>query len=382
MQDKLSLMIPGPTPVPETVLRAISRHTISHRSYEFETIFNRINKKLQWLHQTQSNVISITGSGTAAIEAGIINTLKSGDKVLCGDNGKFGERWVEVAHIYNLDIEVIRSPWGKALDPEAFRIALENDTTKLIKAVILTHSETSTGIINDLSSINHYIKSHGVALSIVDCVTSVGVCDIPIDTWGIDVVCSGSQKGYMMPPGLAFIAMSKNASEAQKRSDLPKFYLDLKYYQKTAIKNSNPFTPAVNLYFALDAALEMMHTEGLESIFKRHKRHSKAIQLAIKTMGLSLYAEEGHESPAVTTVAPIYVDAELVRTIIKERFNILLAGGQGQLNGKVFRIGHLGFICDRDIIATIAALEVTLKTMHPDRIHIGQAVAAAMSALV
>ena len=379
MQDKLSLMIPGPTPVPETVLQAMGRHPIGHRSADFQKIVKRTTKQLQWLHQTTGDVLAITGSGTAAMEAGIINVLSKGEKVLCGDNGKFGERWVKLARAYGLDVQVIQAEWGQPLDPEAFRAALEADTAKAIKAVILTHSETSTGVINDLETIAKHARAHGTALTIADCVTSLGACNVPMDEWGIDVIGSGSQKGYMMPPGLAFVAMSERAWEAYGRSDLPKFYLDLGKYRKSAQADSNPFTPAINLYFALEAALEMMQAEGLEAIFARHARHRAAAQAGMEAMGLPLYAAEGHGSPAITAVAPEGIDAEALRKAVKEKFDILLAGGQDHLKGKVFRIGHLGFVCDRDVLTAVAAIEATLADLglHKGSIGVGVAAAAA-----
>ena len=304
MKDKLQLMIPGPTPVPERVLLAMARHPIGHRSGEFQQIVARTTEQLQWLHQTKGDVLVLAGSGTAAMEAGIINVLSRGDKVLCGDNGKFGERWVKVARAYGLDVEEIKAEWGQPLDPEAFRSALEADSAKAIKAVILTHSETSTGVINDLESIARHVKAHGTALTLADCVTSLGATNVPMDEWGLDVVASGAQKGYMLPPGLSFVAMSARAWEAYERSDLPKFYLDLGPYRKTAAKDSNPFTPAVNLYFGLEAALDMMQKEGLEAIFARHARHRTAAQAGMKAMGLPLFAAEGCGSPAITAVAP------------------------------------------------------------------------------
>ena len=379
MQDKLSLMIPGPTPVPETVLQAMGRHPIGHRSADFQKIVKRTTKQLQWLHQTTGDVLAITGSGTAAMEAGIINVLSKGEKVLCGDNGKFGERWVKLARAYGLDVQVIQAEWGQPLDPEAFRAALEADTAKAIKAVILTHSETSTGVINDLETIAKHARAHGTALTIADCVTSLGACNVPMDEWGLDVIGSGSQKGYMMPPGLAFVAMSERAWEAYGRSDLPKFYLDLGKYRKSARADSNPFTPAINLYFALEAALEMMQAEGLEAIFERHARHRAAAQAGMEAMGLPLYAAEGHGSPAITAVAPEGIDAEALRKAVKEKFDILLAGGQDHLKGKVLRIGHLGFVCDRDVLTAVAAIEATLADLglHKGSIGVGVAAAAA-----
>ena len=381
MQDKLSLMIPGPTPVPETVLQAMGRHPIGHRSADFQKIVKRTTKQLQWLHQTTGDVLAITGSGTAAMEAGIINVLSKGEKVLCGDNGKFGERWVKLARAYGLDVQVIQAEWGQPLDPEAFRAALEADTAKAIKAVILTHSETSTGVINDLETIAKHARAHGTALTIADCVTSLGACNVPMDEWGLDVIGSGSQKGYMMPPGLAFVAMSERAWEAYGRSDLPKFYLDLGKYRKSAQADSNPFTPAINLYFALEAALEMMQAEGLEAIFARHARHRAAAQAGMEAMGLPLYAAEGHGSPAITAVAPEGIDAEALRKAVKEKFDILLAGGQDHLKGKVFRIGHLGFVCDRDVLTAVAAIEATLADLGLHKGSMGAGVAAAAAQL-
>jgi aspartate aminotransferase-like enzyme len=381
MQDKLTLMIPGPTPVPETVLQALGRHPIGHRSADFQKIVKRTTEQLQWLHQTKHDVLVITGSGTAAMEAGIVNTLSKGDRVLCGDNGKFGERWVKVAKAYGLAVEVIQAPWGQPLDPEAFRTALEADGEKAIKAVILTHSETSTGVINDLKTIAQHVRAHGTALTIADCVTSLGATDVPMDDWGIDVIGSGSQKGYMMPPGLSFVAMSEKAWAAYERSDLPKFYLDLGKYRKSAKADSNPFTPAINLYFALEAALGMMEQEGLKAIFARHGRHQRAATAAMKAIGLPLYAAEGHGSPAITAVAPEGIDAEVLRKEVKNRFDILLAGGQDHLKGHVFRIGHLGFVCDRDILTAVAAIEATLQDLGLGKAATGAGVAAAAAAL-
>jgi len=381
MQDKLNLMIPGPTPVPENVLSCMSKHPIGHRSGDFQAIVKKTTEQLKWLHQTTADVLTITGSGTAAMEAGIINTLSKGDQVICGDNGKFGERWVKVAKAYGLDVKVVKADWGQPLDPNQFKRILEEDTNEKIKAVILTHSETSTGVINDLKSINNEVKNHSKAITIADCVTSLGACNIPMDEWGIDVIASGSQKGYMIPPGLSFVAMSKRAWEANNQSNLPKFYLDLKQYLKTVNQNSNPFTPAINLYFALEASLTMMQKEGLNNIFARHARHQKATQEGIKAMGLNLFTKENFGSPAITAVKPENIDAESIRKAIKNDFDILLAGGQDHLKGKIFRIGHLGFVNNRDIISVISALESTLDKMGKLNVPIGQGIAKTISVL-
>jgi len=378
MQEKISLMIPGPTPVPEKVLQALGKHPIGHRSPEFQEIIERTTEQLKWLHQTKEEVLTITGSGTAAMEAGIINTLSKGDKVICGENGKFGERWVKIAKAYGINVKIIKANWGEPLNPEEFKKALDEDNE--IKAIIVTHSETSTGVLNDLEKISGYARSHKNAITIADCVTSLGACNVPMDEWGLDVIASGSQKGYMMPPGLSFVAMSQKAWDANTRSDLPKFYLDLKSYKKTLAQSSSPFTPGVNLYFALLESLEMMKEEGLEAIFNRHSRHQIATQEAMKAIGLKIFSKEGFGSPAITAIAP-NIDAEEIRKGVKNNFNIMLAGGQDHLKGKIFRIGHLGYVNDRDIITAVAAIEATLATINGTEYQLGKGVSAACKIL-
>ncbi|HIK31715.1 MAG TPA: alanine--glyoxylate aminotransferase family protein [Oscillatoriales cyanobacterium M59_W2019_021] len=381
MDNKLMLMIPGPTPVPEKALLELAKHPIGHRSDDFSKIMAEVTQNLKWLHQTQNDVLVLTSSGTGAMEAGIINFLSRGDRVLAGTNGKFGERWVEVAKAYGLEVETITADYGQPLDPEQFREKLEADTEKQIKAVILTHSETSTGVLNDLETINRHVKAHGEALIIVDAVTSLGAYNIPVDEWGLDVVGSGSQKGYMIPPGLGFVSVSAKAWEAYKTANLPRYYLDLGKYKKTADKNSNPFTPPVNLFFALQATLRMMQAEGLENIFARHQRLMNATRAAVKAMGLPLFAADECASPAITAVAPTQVEAEKVRSVMKKQFDIALAGGQDSLKGKIFRIGHLGFVSDRDVLCAIGALEATLQMLNVEGVTSGAGVAAAAEAI-
>lgn len=381
MDDKLMLMIPGPTPVPEQVLHALAKHPIGHRSGDFSQIMAEVTENLKWLHQTQNDVLVLTVSGTGAVEAGIINFLSPGDRVLVGCNGKFGERWADMSAAFGLDVERITADWGKPLDTEQFREKLEADTDKKIKAVIITHSETSTAVLNDLETVNRHVKAHGEALMIVDAVTSLGVVNLPIDDWGIDVVASGSQKGYMIPPGLGFVCVSPKAWDAYKTAKLPRFYLDLGKYRKAAAKNSNPFTPPVNLVIALQVALRMMKAEGLESIFARHQRLMTATREAVKALSLPLFAPDEAASPAVTAVAPVSVEAEQIRAVMKKRFDIALAGGQDHYKGKIFRIGHLGFVSDRDILAAIGALEATLRELGHDAVTPGAGIAAAASVL-
>lgn len=374
------LMIPGPTPVPESVLLAMAKHPIGHRSGDFSKIIGELTENLKWLHQTQNDVLMLTVSGTGAMEAGIVNFLSAGDRVLVGNNGKFGERWAKVSQAFGLQVEEITAEWGQPLDPEVFREKLEADTAKTIKAVIITHSETSTGVINDLETINKHVKAHGEALIIVDAVTSLGATSVPVDAWGLDVVGSGSQKGYMIPPGLGFVSVSPKAWKAYETATLPRFYLDLKKYSKNAEKNSTPFTPPVNLMMGLQTALQIMKREGLENIFARHDRLKRATRAAMQAMGLALYANDASASPAITAVAPS-IDAEQIRSVVKKRFDIALAGGQDHLKGKIFRIGHLGFVSDRDILTAISALEASLIELNYPGLVVGAGVTTASKIL-
>jgi aspartate aminotransferase-like enzyme len=360
MDDKLMLMIPGPTPVPERVLQAMAKHPIGHRSADFSAIFGEVTENLKWLHQTKNDLLILAASGTGAMEAGIINFLSPNDKVLVCTNGKFGERWGEVCEAYGLNTQYVKADWGQPLDPAAIKAAL--DAAPDIKAVIVTHSETSTGVINDLKTISAHVKAHG-ALMMADTVTSLGACSVPVDEWSLDVVASGSQKGYMIPPGLSFVSVSEKAWEAYKTAKLPKFYLDLGPYRKNAAKNTTPFTPAINLIFAMQASLQMMRNEGLENIFTRHDRLKRATRAAIKAMGQPLYAADNCASPAITAVMPEGIDAEQVRSLMKKKYDIILAGGQDTLKGKIFRIGHLGFVSDREVLTAIASLESTFAEL-------------------
>ena len=363
MQDKLMLMIPGPTPVPERVLLEMAKHPIGHRSGDFSKIIGELNDNLKWLHQTTNEVLTLCVSGTGAMEAGIINFLSAGDRVLVGNNGKFGDRWAKISRAFGLQVEEITAEWGKPLNPETFKEKLEADIAKEIKAVIVTHSETSTGVLNDLETINKYVKAHGETLIIVDAVTSLGAVNVPIDEWSLDVVASGSQKGYMIPPGLGFVSVNDKAWKAYETATLPKFYLDLAAYKKANTKNSSPFTPPINLMFGLKAALQMMREEGLENIFARHQRLTEITRAGVRELGLPLFASDDCAAVAVTAVIPDQHDAEAIRSTMNKKYDIALAGGQDHLKGKIFRIGHLGFVSDADVLKALAALKATLNQL-------------------
>lgn len=381
MKDKQMLMIPGPTSVPEEALLTSAKHPIGHRSNEFSEIMMEVTQNLKWLHQTENDVLMVTGSGTAAMEAAMVNFLSPGDRILVGCNGKFGNRWAEVGKIFGLNVETIIAPWGKSLDTEMFSQKLQADTDRQIKAVIITHNETSTGVINDLGSINLSVKAQGKALIIVDAVTSLGVMNIPIDAWGLDVVVSASQKGYMVPPGLGFVSVSEKAWKAYKIANLPKYYLDLDKYRQFTNQHTTPFTPPVNLIMALQASLHMMRREGLASIFARHQRLMSATRAGIKALNLTLFAEDQWASPSITAFTPSKLSVEGIRALMSKRFNIILAEGQDHLRGEILRIGHLGFVCERDIITCIAALEVVLSELGWDKFSPGDGITAVSNKL-
>ncbi len=367
--------------MPEAVLLAMAKAPIGHRTGAFSKVIAELTENLKWLHQTSGDVLMLTASGTGAMEAGIINFLSPGDRVLVGDNGKFGERWAKVAKAYGLNVDVVKAEWGKPLDPEAFTAKLTEDKEKAIKAVIITHSETSTGVLNDLESINKAVKDHGEALIIVDAVTSLGAYHIPIDEWGLDVVGSGSQKGYMIPPGLGFVSVSQKAWKAYETAKLPRFYLDLGKYKKATDEDSSPFTPPVNLMYGLQASLQMMRREGLAAIFARHQRLTKMTravcgpEFAPLRGGFLRFHGDYCGGPTL-------VDAEKIRSTLNKKFDIAVAGGQDHLKGKIFRIGHLGFASERDILTVIAAIEATLIELGVEGVTPGAGVAAAASVMV
>lgn len=378
MRDKEFLMIPGPTPTPESVLLALAKHPIGHRTPEFSSVFSEVCEGLKWIFQTKQDVISFASSGTGAMEAAVYNTINAGEKVLCIVGGKFGERWRDIAQMKNAVVDTIDVEWGKALNVELLRERLEADTRKEIKAICITHNETSTGVTNPLKEVAETVNKHG-GLLIVDTVTSLGAIDVPFDEWGIDIAVAGSQKAFMLPPGMAFIALSEKAWKAVDNCKLPSYYFNLKSARKNLQKSTTPYTPAVNMFLALNIALKMMQEEGLRNIFDRHARLAASVQAAIPALGLKLFVDDpGVRSNSITAIcAPEGMNADDFRKVIKNRFDISLAGGQDHLKGKIFRIGHLGFCSDRDILATVACMEISLAELnYPIEFGKGSAAAA------
>lgn len=366
MQDKTFLMIPGPTPVPESVLLAMAKHPIGHRSSEFSDILKEVYADLKWLFQTKNEVFIFAASGTGAMEAALSNLVNQGDKVLSLVIGNFGARWAKIAQSRGAVVEKLEVELGDVIKPEDLKAKLAQDSRKEIKIVTLTHSETSTGAKNDIKTLCKIIKDHG-AISVVDGVTSVGAMEVKMDEWGIDVLVSGSQKGFMIPPGLAFLAASKKAWELHEKCLYPSFYFDWSAHKKAVLENTTPYTPAVNLIFALHEALKIMKKEGLENIYSRHEKLALGLRKAVQVIGLELFVKEDENaSYAITSILPPKgISVPDIRSSFKKDFDIIVANGQNSLKDKIFRMGTLGFVSERDLITAVGSLEaVLLKLGH------------------
>lgn len=375
MALKQYLLIPGPTPVPPEVLSALSHPMINHRSSDFKAVLSEVTEGLKWGYQTKNDVLILTASGTGAMEAALVNTLSPGDKVLIVNIGAFGSRFVKIAKAYGLNVDDMKIEEGKAADPKAIEQKLKEDKNKEIKAVVFQQNETSTGVLNDVKAISDVVKSHG-ALTIVDAVSGLLTADLKADEWGLDVVAAGSQKAFMVPPGLSFVSMSERAWKAYESSKMPKFYFDLGAAKKFAATGETPWTPCLTIAFGLQVSIKMLKAEGLENIFLRHEKLSKAVRAGVKALGFGLLTEDSCASKAVTPVIPpAGIDAEALRKAVREQYGVVLAGGQEDLKGKIFRIGHLGYIDKMDMVTAFSALEIVGSQMGA-KIKMGSAVAA------
>ena len=353
-----NLRVPGPTPCPPEVLQAMTKPMINHRGAEFVQILGEVTAKLKQLFQTKGDVLLLTASGTGGLEAAIVNCLSAGDKVLSVSVGVFGERFASIAEQFGAEVIPLRFEWGRAADVDAIRRALQAEPK--IKAVMVTHNETSTGITNDLASISQVVKEFDKLL-LVDAVSSLGSIDLPVDEWHCDVAVTASQKGWMVPPGLAMVSVSQRGWQAYSTAKMPRFYWDFTKAKNYLERGQTPWTPVLPVIYALSVSLDMMLKEGLANIFARHARVSKAARDSIKSLGLSLFADESHASNTVTAVAASGGrDIKKMRQILNEEHKVVLAGGQQRLDGKIFRIGHLGLVTEADIKAVISALKVVL----------------------
>jgi len=357
------LMMPGPTNVPPTVALAGAQEMIGHRGGLFKEKLREISKNIQKLLQTKNDIVILTSSGTGGMEAAVVNIMSPGEQALVVSIGNFGQRFVKILKEYDIETKVIESDPGNAADPAAVKAILANDSDKKIKAVFFQMNETSTAVLNNVKEIAKVVKAHG-ALVVVDAISGFLAADLKVDDWGLDVVITGSQKAYMIPPGLSMITVSKDALAVMRESKLPKFYFDL----VAAVEKSpdqTPWTPAVGLILQLEVAVKMMMDEGLESILERHELMKKATRAGIRALGISLLVDDDKAaSPAVTAVnAPDGIDAGKILVDMRDNYGLHMAAGQGSLKGKIFRIGHLGFVDRKDLLATFACLEMTLSRL-------------------
>jgi aspartate aminotransferase-like enzyme len=358
MLMKYRLFTPGPTSVPELTLLELAKPVHHHRTGEFRTLFNEVQKLLQLVYQTKSTVYTITGSGTAAAEAGIVNALAPGKKALVVTNGKFAERWSQVCTTYGIEHKDLKLEYGEHATPE--QISGELKAAKY-DAVIIVHSETSTGTVCDLENIGKAVRASGETLLIVDGITSIGAMPFKMDDWGVDVAITGSQKALMLPPGLAFVALSDRAWAAVEANKGQKdFYLDLKKYRKSISDGDTPFTPANTLIEALRVSLKMVEAETLPGVWKRTHLTAEAFRQGVKALGFELFSRKPADS--VTAVKyPAGVTDKDFRGALKSKHNIHIAGGQGTMEGQIFRVNHMGYSDAYDALAVVAAIEHVLK---------------------
>ena len=350
----MNLRIPGPTPCPPDVLQAVAGPMINHRGREFAELIRNQTARLKELSCAASDPLILTTSGTGGLEAAVVNTLSPGEQVLSVSIGSFGERFAGIAEAYGASVTRLRYDWGCAAVPDDIGRALREDPK--ISAVLITHNETSTGVTNPLESIAQVCRD-AKKLLLVDAISSFGAAPLEIDAWGLDVVVMGSQKGWMVPPGLAFVTMNDRAWQAYENAKMPRVYFDLGKARDFLVKGQTPWTPALSIIFGLDVALSKMVEEGIQAILARHARAGQIVRDGAKILGLELLADERFASNAVTSIkVPEGVDVKQLRTLLEEEYGVVLAGGQGKLAGKIFRIGHLGWFTEEEIEEALDAL--------------------------
>jgi aspartate aminotransferase-like enzyme len=376
---KRYLLAPGPTPVPPEVLQSMAMPIIHHRSADFVPVLESAKNGLKKLFQTKNDVLMLSASGTGGMVAAVNNFFSPREKVLVVNGGKFGERWTKISRSYGLKVKEIKVKWGYAVKAADVDEALRKD--KDIKAVLVQASETSTGVYHDIKALGMVVKKHRDVLLVVDAISGLVAHDMKPDAWGVDVMVAGSQKGLMMPPGLAFVSASDRAWKRNEKAKAPRFYFDLRKERESLAKNQTNFTSSVTLIIALNEALKLIEKEGLRNVFARHRRLARATRAAVKALGLELFAKES-PSDAVTAVeAPKGIDGQEIYKTLRDSYGITGAGGQDKARGRIFRLAHLGYADTFDVITAIAGLEMVLKKLGHD-IALGTGVAAAEEILM
>jgi aspartate aminotransferase-like enzyme len=355
------LRIPGPTPLPERVVRSMSRPMIDHRGPQFAEILAEITAGAKRVFKTKQDLLLLTSSGTGGLESAVANLVSPGDEVVVALSGNFGERFAALAAAYGADVVRLEFEWGEPVDADDLARVLERHPKAGV--VLLTHNETSTGLTNPLRELAGAARRAG-RIVVVDGVSSISSIDIETDAWGIDVAVSGSQKGWMAPPGLSLVSISDRAWAQQAKARSPRFYFDWKEAKSWAEKGQTPFTPSIGVVFALQEGLRMLEEEGLDNVYERHGRLARATQAGLRALGFELYAREGYRSNTVTSaVPPQGLDVTALRKLLDEKFGVVIAGGQGKMSGKMIRVGHLGAVAEGDVVQVIWAIEQALDEL-------------------
>lgn len=374
MKNDNLLRVPGPTPIPPSVERAMSMPMIGHRGEEMEQLFAEVKQKIKPVFGTEHDVLILSGSGTAALEAAVINTVSEQDEVIVIVTGAFGDRFANICEAYRLKVHRLDVPWGEAVEPEQVKELLKQYPR--VKAVFSTFCETSTAVLNPIKDIAKIVREHSNALMIVDGVSCVGGVDTRMDEWGVDLFVTGSQKAMMLPPGLNFIAVNDRAWERIALNKQGRFYLDLEKYRQSLFNNAAPFTPGVSLIFGLREVLNLFEEEGLTQVYQRHQLMMRMVREAMKRLQIPLLTTDENASPTVTSIQPNDFSSDAFRKVLNEMFGLSLAGGQQHLKDKIVRIGHMGYCTPADVLQMISLIEIGLQKIGRD-IHLGKGVAAA-----
>lgn len=372
--DQQILRIPGPTPIPPAVQRAMNKPMIGHRSEETATLLKNVRPRLQKVFGTTEEVAIIASSGTGGMETAFVNAIHPGEEVLIAVTGAFGERFAQICETHDARVHRLNIEWGLAVTPEQIQTYVKENPA--IRAVFITYCETSTGVLNPIREIAEAVRQISDALIIIDGVSSIAGVQLELDNWGIDIAVTGSQKAFMLPAGLAFAACSKRAWERIETNTRPSFYFDLKKYRKNIEKNTTPFTPASSLLYGLEEVLNLFDQEGLDNIYKRHILMMNMTRAAMKALQLPLLTEDQYSSPTVTAVRPTAFQAAEFRKVLQQEFNVIVAGGQAHLTDEIFRIGHMGYCSVADVLQTISTIEIALQKMG-QKVQLGAGTAAA-----
>ncbi|WP_102028999.1 pyridoxal-phosphate-dependent aminotransferase family protein [Salirhabdus sp. Marseille-P4669] len=379
LKDQHFLRIPGPTPIPPSVERAMTQPMIGHRGQETKELLAQITPKLKNIFGTKQQVNILSGSGTAGLEAAVVNITKENDDVLVIVTGSFGDRFAKICNAYGRNVHTLEINWGDAVNPEQVKTYLEQNPS--IQTVFLTYCETSTGVLNPVQAIAEMVHKVSGALLVVDGVSCVGGVETRMDDWGIDVLVTGSQKAMMLPPGLTFVAASERAKKVMRTNPQARFYFNLQTYEEKLQENATPYTPAISLLFGLKQVLHLLEEETLLEVYRRHVLMRDMTRAAMKALHIPLLTADDDASPTITSIQPTDFDPEQLRNVVKEEFGLTLAGGQNHLKGKIFRIGHMGYCSPADVLQTISLLEVGLKKIGKN-VELGTGTAAAQAVYI